>query len=100
MVVYITEISIPYDGFLKQCYQSKFDKYFPLALELNDLGFQTQIIILIIGSTGLVHHRFTSGLIKLGIGKSESKFLTQYCSISASIGSFKVWKSRCRELDL
>ena len=100
MTAYIVEISIPYDGFLKHCYQSKFDKYFPLSLELNNLGFQTQIVILIIGSTGLVHHRFTSGLIKLGICKSESKFLANYCSISACIGSYKVWKTRCRDIDL
>ena len=99
MVVRIAEISIPYDVFIKECYQSKFDKYFPLALELNALGFQTEIIILVIGSTGLVHHRFTSGLMKLKISKSESKFLAQYCSVSTSIGSYKVWKSRCREID-
>ena len=99
MVVHMAEISIPYDGFLKHCYQSKFDKYFPLALELNNLGFQTQIVILVIGSTGLVHHRFTSGLMKLRISKSESNFLAKYCSVSTSIGSYKVWKSRCREID-
>ena len=99
MVVNIAEVSIPHDRFIKLCYQSKFDKYFPLALELNDLGFQTQVIVLVMGSTGLVHQRFTSGLMKLGLSRSNSKFLTEYCSISTSIGSYKVWKSRCKELD-
>ena len=97
--VTIIEISTPFDSFLDTCYNSKFNKYFPLSLELNDLGFRTNIYVLIIGSLGHVHGRFVSGLKKIGFSQTESKFLAKYCSISVIIGSYKVWKFRCKFID-
>ena len=35
--VIITEIAVPYDGHISKTFQSKFDKYFPLSLEINAL---------------------------------------------------------------
>ena len=75
------------------------NKYYPLCIEINELGFSTKIIVLVIGSLGHVHSKFIRGLTKIGINKKEAKMLTKYCSISAVIGSSKVWKTRCR-LDL
>jgi len=94
--VRITEIAVPFDAFLQVCFQNKFNKYFPLCLELNELGFQTEIVVLIIGSLGFVHRKFVSGLKKNNVCTTEAKFLSKYCSISAVIGSQKVWKQRCR----
>ena len=99
MSVKITEIAIPYDCHISTCFQHKFDKYFPLSLEINQLGYHTEIIILLIGSMGSVHSKFVSGLRKININRCEAIFLAQYCSISAAIGSYKVWKKRCSFLD-
>ena len=65
-------------------------------MEINQLGYSAKIIVLVIGSLGHVHSKFISGLTKIGINKKEAKMLTKYCSISAVIGSSKVWKTRCR----
>ena len=94
--VTLVEISIPFDGFIDQCFQSKFDKYMPLCVEINNLGYRTETVVLVIGSLGNVHTRFISGLIKLGVSRVEAKFLAKYLSVSAIIGSFQVWKARCR----
>ena len=94
--VIITEVSIPFDCHSSTCYQEKFNKYFPLSLEINNMGYRTQIIVLVIGSLGHIHSKFVSGLLKNNVVKHEAKFLARYCAISAMIGSYKAWKSRCR----
>ena len=94
--VTIIEISTPFDSFLETCYNQKFNKYLPLSLELNDLGFRSKIFVLVIGSLGHVHRRFVSGLKNIGFSQTESKFLAKYCSISVIIGSYKAWKFRCK----
>ena len=94
--VTIIDISTPFDAFLETCYNQKFNKYLPLSMELNDLGFRTKIFVLVIGSLGHVHRRFVSGLKNIGFSQTESKFLAKYLSISVIIGSYKVWKFRCR----
>ena len=96
---FIIEISTPYDAFMDKCYNGKFNKYFPLSLEINTLGYQTKIIVLIIGSLGHVHIKFTNGLKLIGFSNYESKFLAKYYSTSVIIGSYKIWKERCRKTD-
>ena len=70
----LIEVAVPYDVFIKQCFQNKFDKYFPLSLEINGLGYRTEIVVLLIGSMGSVHYQFVSGLTKLNINKREATF--------------------------
>ena len=94
--VTITEVAIPFDGYLKKAYETKFDKYFPLCLEINAMGYRTNIIILLIGSLGHVSNKFVSGLIKNNLSRSESKHLARFCSTSAMLGSLFAWKKRCR----
>ena len=93
--VKIIEISTPFDAFIDQTYQSKFDKYFPLTLEISQFDFTAEIIVLIIGSSGTIHKNFVTGLMKCDIPKYEAKFLSKYCSVSSIIGSYRVWKRRC-----
>ena len=62
--VALTEISVPFDAHLDICYKNKFNKYFPLSVEINALGYRTQIIVLVIGALGNVHKKFLSGLKK------------------------------------
>ena len=95
--VMITEIAIPFDPHLQECFGSKFEKYFPLSLEINEFGFYTEITVLLIGSLGSVHNKFTSGLRKNNVNRAEAKYLAKYCSVSAAIGSFAVWKQRCKQ---
>ena len=94
--VHIVEIAVPFDIHIQETYQAKFEKYFPLCIEVKVLGFKTKVIILIIGSLGHVHCKFLSGLTNIGINKKEAKIMAKFCSISAVIGSSKVWKTRCR----
>ncbi len=93
---YVIEISNPYDSFLDICYNSKFIKYMPLCLEIQNTGYQCTIIVLIIGSLGHVHKRYVSGLKKLGIPQFRAKAIAKYLSISTMIGSFRVWRRRWR----
>ena len=97
--VIINEICIPYDCHLTTCFQEKFNKYFPLSLEINEMGYHTNVIILLIGSMGSVHNKFVSGLHKNNISPSQCNYLAKYCSVSACIGSFRVGEKRCSNLD-
>ena len=45
---FIVEIATPFDSFIGRCYDEKFNKYFPLTVELNELGYYTKVIVLII----------------------------------------------------
>ena len=35
----LVEVAIPFDVFLNDCYQSKFDKYLPLCQRIGDIGY-------------------------------------------------------------
>ena len=61
-----------------QCFQNKFEKYFSFSLEINGLGYRTEIVVLLIGSMGSVHYESVSGLTntKININKKEATFLT------------------------
>lgn len=93
-VAFIVEVANPFDSFLDQCYCTKFDKYMPLCIKLNDAGFFTKVIVLVIGSLGHVHKRVVSGLTLLGLSKRQSTGLARYMSISVMIGSRRAWARR------
>ena len=59
---FIVEFSVPFDRFIDLCYQHKFNKYIELCNKCNELGYHTRIIVLIIGSLGLVPNKFVNGL--------------------------------------
>ena len=90
-LVRIIEVSVPFDAFVDQCYNEKLEKYFPLSQEINGLGYRTEIIVFIIGSLGSVHKRFAPGLKIIGFPRREVKFLPQYLSVSALVGSYNAW---------
>ena len=92
----MVEIAVPFDTFIGETYQTKFEKYLPLATEIIQFGFRTKVIVLVIGSLGNVHKNFISGLIKLNVSKKIAKTLAKFCSIGTIIGSPKAWKTRCR----
>ena len=92
----IVEVSHPYDAFIETCYNHKFDKYMELCLHIQESGYRCTIIVLVIGSLGLVHHRFVSGMCKIGFNKAVAKGIAKYLSISSSIGSRRVWRRRQR----
>ena len=91
----IIEVSIPFDAFLDECYQTKFDKYMPLCLEIQKVGFDCRIYVLVIGSLGSVHTRFVSGLQRCGVPRHKAKGIARYASVSAMMGSRIAWKQRC-----
>ena len=91
---FIVEISVPFDAFIDDCYEAKFQKYIPLFELLVLSGYDAKIIALIVGSLGHVHSRFTSGLKMLGIPNTVVKSLAKYASVSAMIGSHIIWRKR------
>ena len=58
------------------------------------VGYHTRIIVLIIGSLGLVHKKFVNGLKVIGFTTSKAKAIAKYVSVSAQIGSYLCWSSR------
>ena len=92
----LIEVAVPFDPFLNDCYQNKFDKYLPLCQRIQDMGYSCKIIVLIVGSLGNVHPRFVSGLSLSGLPNVRAKSIARYCSISAMIGSKIIWKQRCK----
>ena len=91
---FIVEISVPFDAFIDECYETKFQKYIPLFEVLALSGYEAKIVVLIVGSLGHVHSRFTSGLKMLGMSNVIVKSLAKYSSISAMIGSHIIWRKR------
>ena len=96
MKCFILEVSCPFDAFIEDCYNAKFQKYQSLCDLLTVCGFDCKILVFVIGSLGHVHHRFRSGLKKLGIPSRVAKAIAKYASISAMIGTNIVWKQRYR----
>ena len=96
---YIIEVSVPFDAFIDKCYETKFQKYVPLYELLALSGFDTKIVVLIVGSLGHVHYQFTSGLKMLGIPNSVARSVAKYVSVSAMIGSHIIWRKRGQILD-
>ena len=94
---FIVEFSVPFDQFIDLCYQHKFNKYIELCNKCNELGYHTRIIVLIIGSLGLVHNKFVNGLKVIGLTTSKAKAIAKYVSVSAQIGSYLCWSSRMRK---
>ena len=94
---FIVEFSVPFDRFIDLCYQHKFNKYIELCNKCNELGYHTRIIVLIIGSLGLVHNKFVNGLKEIGLTTSKAKAIAKYVSASAQIGSYLCWSSRMRK---
>jgi hypothetical protein len=94
----IAEVAVPFDVFLEDCYTNKFNKYFPLSQRIVELGYSCKVVVLLVGSLGLVHKRFVSGLNLLGVSPiRRAKGIAKYCSVSATIGSRIIWKQRCRD---
>ena len=94
--VKLIEISTPFDAHIDLCFSSKCLKYSPLATEIDELGFNSEVIVFIVGSLGSIHSKFLSGLMKCSLPKHEAIFLIKYLNISSIIGSFKVWRRRCK----
>ena len=94
--VKIIEISVPFDAHINMSFQTKFNKYFPLSSGINALGYRAEVIVLTVGSLGCVHKNFVNGLKILGLGSREAKVLARYISTSAIVGSYMVWKQRCK----
>jgi len=92
----IVEVAVPFDAFVSDCYWNKFQKYLPLCQSISDLGFRCKIVVLIVGSLGIVHRCFVSGLRLVGLPARQAKAVARYCSVSAMIGSRIIWKQRCR----
>ena len=92
----LIEVSVPFDAFVEDCYTNKFNKYLPLCQKIGELGFQCKTLVLVVGSLGSVHSRFSSGLKMAGIPAHRAKAIARYCSISAMIGSRIIWKQRCK----
>ena len=96
----LVEVAVPFDAFIDLSYSAKFDKYLPLCMEIGSFGFSCRIVVLIFGSLGNVHRRVLPGLRLIGVPACSARWLAKYLSISAIIGSFRVWQKRCADLNV
>jgi hypothetical protein len=94
----LVEIAVPFDVFLNESYQSKFDTYMPLCQRVSELGYECKTMVLIVGSFGSVHKKFVNGLRFLGLPTHRAKCVGRFCSVSAMVGSRIIWRQRCREV--
>ena len=99
MKCFIVEVSCPFDAFIEDCYNAKFQKYQPLCKLLTICGFDCKIFVFVIGSLGHVHYRFRSGLKKLGLPNRVTKAIAKYGSISVMIGTNIIWRIRYRLIE-
>ena len=95
-IAFIIEVSHPIDAFFDSCYNTKFEKYMPLSMEITKAGYKCKVVTLIIGSLGYVHKRFVPGLKLLGLNQVRSKAIGRFLSVSSMIGSYRVWRRRWR----
>ena len=95
---HIIELAVPFDSFVGESYQMKFDKYLPLCQRISDLGYTCKVIALIVGSLGCVHTRFVSGLRMAGLSAARARAIARYCAVSAMIGSRIIWKQRVKAI--
>ena len=98
MKCFILEVSCPFDAFIEDCYNTKFQKYKLLCDLLTVCGFNCKILVFVIGSLGHVHYRFCSGLKKLGVPNRAAKAITKYASVSVMIGTNTVWNLRYKPI--
>eukprot|EP00745_Piridium_sociabile_P024546 TRINITY_DN38897_c0_g1_i6.p1 TRINITY_DN38897_c0_g1~~TRINITY_DN38897_c0_g1_i6.p1 ORF type:complete len:597 (-),score=89.74 TRINITY_DN38897_c0_g1_i6:48-1838(-) len=98
--VTLVEVAVPFDSHIDSCFSGKFQKYMPLCLQINDLGYYCKIIVIIVGSLGTVHKKVVPGLRLLGLPRQSTKWLAKYLSVSAALGSFRTWQRRCRDLEV
>lgn len=98
--VFLVEFAVPFDAFIDRCYTGKFDKYMPLCIEINNLGYFCRVVVVVIGSLGMVHKKVVPGFQLLGMSRSTSKWLAKFLSVSSVIGSHKVWQLRYNDINL
>ena len=84
----IVEVSVPFDVFVNDCYQSQFNRYLPLCQAITEKSYDTKFTVLIVGPLGSVR--------LIGIPTSRAKRIAKYCSVSAMIGSRIIWNQRCK----
>ena len=93
--VFIVEFSVSFDRFIDLCYQHKFNKYIELCNKCNELGCYTRIIVLIIGSLGLVHNKFVNGLKVIGLTTSKAKAIAKYYRLVLRLDRIFVGLAEC-----
>ena len=86
----IIDIACPYDLFFENT-RTKLKNTF-----LTSNGSGCEIIAIVIGSLGTVHHKAITTLCELGLSKRPAKGSLKWCSTSAIIGAKIIWNIRCR----
>jgi len=78
----LIEIAVPFDAFVNEVYQTKFNRYLPLCQRVNDMGYYFRTVVLVVGSLGSAHMKFVSGLKLCDVPVSMARSVAKYCSIS------------------
>lgn len=69
-LAFIVKVANPCDAFMDRCFESRFSKYMPLCLRLNDAGFYSKTVVLVIGTLGMVHRKVVLGLTLMGLPRA------------------------------
>ncbi len=74
---------------------TKVIKYQPLLNIISEIGYRGRLLVFIFGRLGHTHRLVVRGLQQLGMLKKRAKHLAKFCSLSAIIGSHRIWRRRC-----
>ena len=92
----IIEVTVCFDLYMSESYESKARKYQQLKNILNRNGIKTNIRILCFGSLGTVHQDARKNLRGLGLSSEEAKSTMKWCSVSNMICRNMIWRNRCK----
>ena len=90
------KVTICFDLYMSESYESKARKYQQLKNILNRNGIKTNIRILSFGSLGTVHEDVRKNLKGLGLSSEEAKSTMKWCSVSNMICGNMIWRNRCK----
>ena len=94
----IIEVTVCFDLYMSESYESKARKYQKLKNILNRNGIKTNIRILCFGSLGTVHEDVRKNLKGLGLSSEEAKSTMKWCSVSNMICGNMIWRNRCKRI--
>ena len=92
MQLWLAELTVCFETSFEEARERKEENYSELVAAIEEAGYNTTLITLVVGSQGVPHlPGFTTLAHELAISKRDlSSFLLQCCQ-AAITGSYKIW---------
>ena len=92
----IIEVTVCFDLYMSESYESKARKYEQLKNILNRNGIKTNIRILCFGSLGAIHEDVRKNLRGLGLSSEEAMSTMKWCNVSNMVCGNMIWRNRSK----